>query len=138
MGTDKKMILGKIGFIFGVLAQIGMCYTIFATFSFLMIALFYVVIFAIILLTLFTILFNHNFMEFLGNSQSITDFSNTLVQTIPYSASVSIGLAMISLFIMIFGKEYPKRKSGIITSSIVIVISAGLLLLHLFSDFNIV
>lgn len=125
---NNKSVTGKIGSILSILSVIALIYSIVATFSFILVLIFYAVVAIIIVVTLLTILLQEGFQDLISSSEAIAQFSVDLLNTAPYAIGTSVGLAILSILMLLPDKKYAKRKSGIILDIVILSICTAVVL----------
>lgn len=125
-----------LGFVLSIFSFITMILTAFATFSFLAVIVYYVVIALILVLTLGLILLNEDFVEFLDVASRLEEFSIFLSKIGYYMCYGVIGLSALSITLLAVNKNYSKRMPGLVLSIVALVASVAMLAAHFFAPFG--
>lgn len=99
---------------------------------------FYVVFLILIAIsTLGLLFFNKEFRSLFDKGSEFTENAARLFANIPYVAGISLGLAILSLLILIPSKKASNRVSGIVINSILIFFNVILFIVYFWAKKNI-
>ncbi len=128
----------RLGTTLSVLAFVGFLYSLFASLSFLIVALYYIVIVFIAILTLFLILLNEEFQKYIDGGETLAEIAQALTSTVIYSTSITMGLAALGITLLFTQKKVANRVPGLVFGFVALVGGLALLLFRIFVPIEIV
>ena len=128
----------RLGTTLSVLAFVGFLYSLFASLSFLIVALYYIVIVFIAILTLFLILLNEEFQKYIDGGETLAEIAQALTSTVIYSTSITMGLAALGITLLFTQKKVANRVPGLVFGFVAFIGALALLLFRIFVPIEIV
>lgn len=124
MDEKKKNRLGKAGYALSVMAFVGMWIGIFTEFSIFFVAIYYLILIAILLATLFLLLFSEGFKKWIDGGQILANISVILHQVSIYIVSTTLLLSVLAITFLSIAKGCKHRVKGLVFSVISLILSA--------------
>lgn len=123
MDEKKTNRLGKAGYILSIFAFVGMWIGIFTEFSMLFVAIYYLILIAILLATLFLLLASEGFKKWINGGEMLANISATLYQISIYIISATMFLSILAITFLSIAKGCKHRTLGLVFSIISLIVS---------------
>jgi uncharacterized membrane protein len=129
----KQFNFDTAGAIFLILGAVILFVGLLPTISLIAIAIYYLILIVILILSVFTLLANEQFMGWFSGGENITNVINAILPVSPYIMFGSVALFATAIVMYAFSKHKNAKIAGIVISSVLIIgaIVGGVLILNL-------
>lgn len=134
---QKMSVTDKFGVFFIIIGFIAMLFAFLPLVSALFLALYYVILVLILILSFLTLLFNEDFQNWLNGGERVSDILQIIIPYCPYVFGGAIGMFAISLTLFCFSKHKSRKIAGIALNILFMVLSGiGMGLILYFTNSN--